>query len=195
MNADKQTLRIITGWLNELSRLVRHFEEKPSNDQIAIYATMLGHDLPSTAFSSASLHVVAGDMTKWPDYASLRKVLLAWWNEHKPAASPLLGYDNATLARLSKMDQSWLGFYHKRIQEGADRALLDSLIRQASPAAWNVLSPPKPQVPLSAGEVELIRATMATLTPKNPQPQRQPREPAILANDQLAKVREAARQQ
>ena len=132
------TLQIISGWLLSLSQLLRHDKEKPTKNQIALYATMLAKDLPSGAFTSESLHHVARDMQWWPEYSALSKALLPWWNEHKPAVAPVIAYEGAV--QLSTLDSSWVSFYYQRIKEGGDRRLLGSLIRSQSREAWNVIT-------------------------------------------------------
>ena len=186
---ERETLRIITGWLNDLSRLVRHGEAKPTKDQIAVYATVLAKDFPSGAFNIDSLQFAAQDMTWWPEYAALRPLLASWWRDHKPAAAPLLRYEGQD--QLSRVDQSWLEFYHKKssaAQTPAERERLDSLLRQESPAAWKLIEGEKPQraPPTEAYLAELrhtIAATVAPLTPPAP-----PRA-STLSTEQLAETR------
>ena len=140
--ADRETLRIITGWLNDLSRLVRHGEEKPTKEQMALYATMLAKDLPSGAFTSDSLHAAAVGMTWWPEYDALRVKAIAWWRDHKPFAAPLIPYEGQK--KLSAEERRWLDFYHRRkgqidVKDHREIERLESLIRQEAPGAWKLI--------------------------------------------------------
>lgn len=140
-------LKLIAGWLNELSRLVRQGEEKVTKDQLAVYASMLARDLPRGAFSTRTLHLTACDMTWWPDYATLRKKLLDQWQLDRAADTRLIaaapGSDD-----LDENDRSWLAYFQKREAEnfipvkpgalwGRDHVL--SLVKQQAPRAYRKL--------------------------------------------------------
>ena len=86
MNADQTTLRIITGWVTNLAELTRHGEAKPTKDKLAIYATMLGKDFPSGAFTSDSLHHVASGSDWFPSFEGCRSKLAEWWKVNRPAS-------------------------------------------------------------------------------------------------------------
>ena len=144
MTADAHTQKAIKGWVADLAQLVKVDREHAADDeQLRLYARMLCmENLPSTAFTTTSLHAVARDMTWWPDYASLRVKLTEWWREAKPPAAPARAYDGEAAAHLSPSDRSWLDYYHRRRAASGEarREHLDSLLRGYAPAAWKIVA-------------------------------------------------------
>ena len=147
---DPRSLQIIAAWLTQLSAVVRHNAERPTKAQVALYATLLAAEMPSGAFTPASLAAVAAEMSWWPDHASLRRAVLAWWNDHKPACAPRL--TGPGHVALDPVEAGWVAFWHRRRGEieapgylprlatpRADLARLASLIRWQSPRAWQAI--------------------------------------------------------
>jgi hypothetical protein len=199
MNVQESTThRIILSWLNNLSRLVRHTEEKPTKDQLGVYSVMLAKDLPSGAFTEESLHHVAQGMTFWPDYDSVRKKALAWWRDHKPAAAPALADEREARTRLSYWDQRWLDYYNKRRPElsGNEPGLrnLQSLVRDKSPLAWRIIEgDPLPSEWPGADQVDALCQTIeANAGPLAKVIARVSPPSVVLSGEQLAENRQAA---
>ena len=186
MSADPGTLHIISGWLADLSRLVRHGEARPDAEQLALYAAMLGKVLPSGAFTPDSLLHVGSTMTWWPELASLRPALLAWWDAaNKPPAVPMIGCDSGPAAALTGMDAHWLAYYQRRLAgltgeplTAERRANLDSLIRAQSLPAWRVIcGQGAPYEPVTTAQMAAVRQAIAAAVVPQASPSTPPASP------------------
>jgi hypothetical protein len=191
------TLKIITSWLNDLSRLVRHGEEKPTRDQMAVYATMLAKDLPSGAFTEDSLHHVAQDMTWWPEFSSLRRTLVGWWNDHRPMKAPAITDQSASRTPLGYWDQRWLDYYNRRRIEllSNQRGLenLQSLVRGKSPLAWKIIEGDPPLMQPTSEQMASLRLTIETSAGPMARAMPRPvRPPVAISPEQLASERQAS---
>jgi hypothetical protein len=180
MSTDTASVGIILRWLSRLTDLTQHHAgQQITNDGLRDIAEMLVRDLPSAAFTSDSLHIVAQASEWFPRYPAIRRLVAEHWQASKPRQAP-----GPRAARgLSVMDELWVKFWHTRqaelagtpdpgwdspdplIRRRSARGNLESLIRQQSPAAWAVISgrsePPPGE--RTEGEAEAVRAAVAGL--------------------------------
>ena len=169
MTPNHATLKIITGWLASLADVTSHGSEgRPSKDVLATYASLLGQDFPSSAFTAESLRYVIGTEAWWPAMATITKRIGDWWRDNRPASAPRIGYDGA--AAMSDEDEIWVAFHQRRMPEIAlledwrarafQETRLLSLIKARSLPAWHAVTGKSPEVftPPSPEMLAAIRA-------------------------------------
>ena len=146
--ADPHTLKIIGGWLKALADLTRASADDPvSTSKLTTYATMLAKDLPIPAFTTDSLHFIAGGKVFFPAYEDIRASLVAWWNERKPSVAPQI--TDRRFDGLNDDERSWLRYYDRAFANGFDgtsAARVDGLLRAQAPRVWERVHPEKPGI-------------------------------------------------
>ncbi len=141
MNHDPEKIRIIGRWLADLVDMTKSGREPLTDRKMVIYTEQLADIFPSGAFTPGSLRAVVFEQEYFPAFDVVRARVRQWWNDNKPAAGALIGFEGGP--RLDEMDQSWLTRYYKRrgelVQINAHQSQLDnldSLVKQESPRAW-----------------------------------------------------------
>ena len=138
----------IRKWLDALAHVTTGGSGGVSAERVASMASLLAQDaMPSGAYTSRSLHHVAGLHGFFPAYVEVRDAVAGWWEANRPAIAPALaGPDHDGL---TAVDRDWVNFYHKRRAETLDpsyrprrgsvaRDLANtlSLLRSQSYPAW-----------------------------------------------------------
>lgn len=159
-------------------------------------AALLGKDadtVPAGAYTSDSLHHVAGLHRFFPVYAEVRDALEAWWSCNRPRPSSAVTLPGIDIPEeLTAADRGWVHFWHKRRgeiwakdgtqgEQDAALAKLASLVRTESPKAWAVIRGPEVGVPVASEAV--VAAVAATL-----EAHRAERQSARLAEEPAARV-------
>jgi len=174
---DPEALRIIAGWLNNLAELTRHGEEgRPTKNKLAVTATMLGQDFPSSAFTTDSLHAVVQGAEWFPPYDTIRQRVAEWWQDHRPACARALAGPYAAAATatdLTGRDRGWLDYFATRNIEGfgpprdgcppSSRSRCLHLIKCQSPAAYSIITGAAPEPEWSAPTAAEKSAVAAAL--------------------------------
>lgn len=147
MNPSQEALRHITGWLAQLADLTRSGAEPVTKSKLASYATMLGKDFPTSAFTSDSLSAVVTGHEFFPAFDVLRQQLGVWWRENRPASVPALS--DGTTEAMSVKDRVFLAHWQQRRAGGWCRcgssacgrsaAFTAGFVRRYAPAAWTLI--------------------------------------------------------
>ena len=149
MTPDEQRIR---AWLTSLADVTAAGTEAVTAERIATTAALLTKDaFPPAAYTSDSLHHVAGLGKFFPAYADVRDGVRGYWEARRPVNSPALQDGNHV--NLDPIDRSWVDFWHKRRADlfaqstdfrwgtrDADLANLASVLQMHSPKAWAVVS-------------------------------------------------------
>ena len=137
----------ILAWVNSLAKATVAGTEPVTPARIVTMAALLTLDaIPVSAYCVQSLHIVAQDTKFFPAYSDLRKSLLAWWADNKPAVPTLSSYIPMRKAGLTDGEYHWVRHWYERRQQGFGPARpgyapssarhLASLIREVSGNAW-----------------------------------------------------------
>lgn len=141
----QQAVRTAATWAAVLVDLCNHGSEgRPDKARLANIASALASRFDVSAFHRESAVYVAERCSYFPSFALMVEKINEW-RASVSQSQPRLA---APTDGLAEMDRSWVKFYRdhlptKTTEAGRDR--LGSLIRQMSPAAWAIISPPEPR--------------------------------------------------
>lgn len=156
---DDRKLQAIGLWLLDLMEMTKGGREPPTAHKISLYTEQLAEDFPIGAFTKGSLRAALFEQEYFPAFDTVRTRVRKWWNENKPAAGALIGFDGGPA--LSESDRQWVEFYYRRRGDhaavGARQAVFDNLescIRQNSPNGWKSITGERDVPPTDATEAQ-----------------------------------------
>lgn len=95
--------------------------------KIAAYAALLRTKYPASAFTTESLEAVAATSKFFPSYGEVCERLTAYWEQRRPPST------QAALSGDRAPPGQWLKSVTRRLEEGANRATLLSIVRAHAP--------------------------------------------------------------
>lgn len=169
MTHDLQAVRTAATWAAVLVDLCNHGSDgRPDKDRLGNIAKALAARFDKSVFGQESALYVAERCQYFPAFATMVERITEW-RASVSQSQPRLAAPSDGLA---EMDRSWVKFYRdhlptKTTEAGRDR--LGSLIRQMSPAAWAIISPPEPREDATTAQARRMAArAMADIAQNKP---------------------------